>query len=73
MVGLDHEAFSDRTRALIEQYAARNEPLAGHTLNGEPHAWERTSVTSPGLAVAYRAYLFSLGRRAGAGHRRFDR
>ncbi|MGB3013473.1 MAG: M13-type metalloendopeptidase [Candidatus Nanopelagicales bacterium] len=55
----DHEAFSDRTRALIEQYAAY-EPVAGHTLNGELTLGENIADVS-GLAVAYRAYLLSLG------------
>ncbi len=54
----DHEAFSDRTRALIEQYAAY-EPVAGHTLNGELTLGENIADVS-GLAVAYRAYLLSL-------------
>ena len=55
----DHEAFSDRTRALIEQYAAY-EPVAGHTLNGELTLGENIADVS-GLAVAYRAYQLSLG------------
>ena len=55
----DHEAFSDRTRALIEQYAAY-EPVAGHTLNGELTLGENIADVS-GLAVAFRAYQLSLG------------
>jgi len=55
----DHEAFSDRTRALIDQYAAY-EPVDGHHLNGELTLGENIADVS-GLAVAYRAYQLSLG------------
>ncbi len=54
----DHEAFSDRTRALVDQYAAY-EPVAGHRLNGELTLGENIADVS-GLAVAYRAYQLSL-------------
>ncbi|MBK6762662.1 MAG: M13 family peptidase [Micrococcales bacterium] len=57
----DDEAFSDRTRALIDQYAAY-EPVDGHTLNGELTLGENIADVS-GLAVAYRAYQLSLGGR----------
>ena len=54
----DHEAFSDRTRALVDQYAAY-EPVDGHRLNGELTLGENIADVS-GLAVAYRAYQLSL-------------
>ena len=54
----DHEAFSDRTRALVDQYAAY-EPVEGHHVNGELTLGENIADVS-GLAVAYRAYLLSL-------------
>lgn len=55
----DHEAFSARTSALVEQYG-QYEPVAGHHLNGELTLGENIADLS-GLAVAYRAYLRSLG------------
>lgn len=55
----DHEAFSDRTRALVDQYAAY-EPVEDHRLNGQLTLGENIADVS-GLAVAYRAYLLSLG------------
>lgn len=55
----DHEAFSDRTRVLVEQYATY-EPVAGYHLNGELTLGENIADVS-GLAVAYRAYQLSLG------------
>jgi predicted metalloendopeptidase len=54
----DHEAFSDRTRALVDQYA-RYEPVEGHKLNGELTLGENIADVS-GLAVAFRAYKLSL-------------
>jgi putative endopeptidase len=54
----DHEAFSDRTRALVEQYADY-EPVEGHHLNGELTLGENIADVS-GLAVAFRAYKLSL-------------
>jgi len=54
----DHEAFADRTRALVEQYADY-EPVAGHRLNGELTLGENIADVS-GLAVAHRAYQLSL-------------
>jgi predicted metalloendopeptidase len=58
----DHEAFRDRTRALVEQYAAY-EPVEGHRLNGELTLGENIADVS-GLAVAFRAYMLSLGGSA---------
>ncbi|HQR80206.1 MAG TPA: M13-type metalloendopeptidase [Actinomycetota bacterium] len=55
----DHEAFSDRTKALVEQYAGY-EPVPGHNINGELTLGENIADVS-GLAVAHRAYLLSLG------------
>ena len=66
----DHEAFSDRTRALIEQYAAY-EPVAGHTPTASSRSG-RTSRTSP-VWQSPTARICFAGRRAGAGHRRLDR
>jgi predicted metalloendopeptidase len=54
----DHEAFRDRTLALVEQYGAY-EPVPGHLLNGELTLGENIADVS-GLAVAYRAYRLSL-------------
>jgi predicted metalloendopeptidase len=54
----DHEAFSNRTKALVEQYGGY-EPVDGHRLNGELTLGENIADVS-GLAVAYRAYLLSL-------------
>jgi predicted metalloendopeptidase len=54
----DHEAFRDRTQALVAQYAGY-EPVSGHTLNGELTLGENIADVS-GLAVAYRAYRLSL-------------
>ena len=55
----DHEAFSDRTKVLVEQYAAY-EPVEGYHLNGELTLGENIADVS-GLAVAFRAYQLSLG------------
>ena len=54
----DHEAFGERTAALVEQYA-NYEPVEGHPLNGELTLGENIADLS-GIAVAYRAYLRSL-------------
>ncbi len=54
----DHEAFSGRTRALIDQYA-EYEPVDGYPVNGELTLGENIADVS-GLAVAYRAYQLSL-------------
>lgn len=55
----DHAAFEERTKALVAQYAGY-EPVEGHPLNGELTLGENIADVS-GLAVAYRAYLRSLG------------
>ena len=55
----DHEAFAERTKALVEQYAAY-EPVEGHPINGELTLGENIADLS-GLAVAMRAYQRSLG------------
>ena len=54
----DHEAFAERTTALVEQYA-EYEPVAGHPVNGELTLGENIADLS-GIAVAMRAYLKSL-------------
>ncbi|MCB0914464.1 MAG: hypothetical protein KDC23_02000 [Actinobacteria bacterium] len=56
----DHAAFSERTAALVAQYAGY-EPVEGHPINGELTLGENIADVS-GLAVALRAY-----RRALAG------
>lgn len=55
----DHAAFAERTAALVEQYR-HYEPVAGHPVNGELTLGENIADVS-GVAVAYRAYLKSLG------------
>jgi len=55
----DHAAFEAKTKALVDQYAGY-EPVDGHALNGELTLGENIADVS-GLAVAYRAYLRSLG------------
>lgn len=55
----DHAAFEAKTKALVEQYAAY-EPVDGHQINGELTLGENIADVS-GVAVAYRAYLRSLG------------
>lgn len=55
----DHEAFDERTSALVAQYA-EYEPVAGHHLNGELTLGENIADLS-GLAVAFRAYQRALG------------
>ena len=54
----DHEAFGERTSALVAQYEAY-EPVAGHTVNGELTLGENIADLS-GLAVALRAYRRAL-------------
>lgn len=54
----DHDAFAQRTAALVEQYAAY-EPVPGHRLNGELTLGENIADVS-GVAVALRAYRRSL-------------
>lgn len=55
----DHEAFSERTAALVAQYA-QYEPVSDHSINGELTLGENIADVS-GLAVALRAYRNSLG------------
>ena len=55
----DHEAFSDRTRILVEQYG-QYEPVEGHRVNGELTLGENIADVS-GVAVALKAYRLSLG------------
>ncbi len=55
----DHEAFSERTAALVAQYA-QYEPVTDHSINGELTLGENIADVS-GLAVALRAYRNSLG------------
>jgi neprilysin/putative endopeptidase len=55
----DHEAFAERTAALVAQYE-QYEPVSGHSLNGELTLGENIADVS-GLAVALRAYRNSLG------------
>ncbi len=54
----DHEAFAERTTALVAQYA-EYEPVAGHPINGELTLGENIADLS-GVAVAMRAYQKSL-------------
>lgn len=55
----DHKNFKVKTTALIEQYNAFS-PLPGYTVNGELTLGENIADNS-GLAIAYKAYLISLG------------
>lgn len=55
----DYEAFGQRTKVLVEQYAGY-EPEPGHPINGELTLGENIADVS-GLAVALRAYRNSLG------------
>jgi predicted metalloendopeptidase len=55
----DHEKFAAKTRALVAEYSAF-EPVKGYHLNGELTLGENIADNS-GLAVAYKAYLLSLG------------
>lgn len=54
----DHEAFRDRTRMLVDQYAGYS-PVEGHHVNGDLTLGENIADVS-GLAVAFRAYQLSL-------------
>jgi predicted metalloendopeptidase len=54
----DHAAFSERTAALVAQYA-QYDPVSGHPINGELTLGENIADLS-GLAVALRAYRRSL-------------
>jgi predicted metalloendopeptidase len=55
----DRAAFEERTRALVEQYNAY-EPVEGMHINGELTLGENIGDLS-GVAMAYRAYIRSLG------------
>ncbi len=55
----DREKFSAKTKALVAQYDAY-EPLAGYHVNGALTLGENIGDNS-GLAVAYKAYVKSLG------------
>jgi predicted metalloendopeptidase len=55
----DHEKFTTKTKALIDQYAAY-EPVAGYHVNGALTLGENIADNS-GLAIAYKAYRLSLG------------
>ena len=54
----DHAKFANKTKALIEQYAAY-EPIKGYRINGELTLGENIADNS-GLAIAYKAYQMSL-------------
>ena len=54
----DHEAFAERTTALVQQYA-EYEPVEGHPVNGELTLGENIADLS-GVAVSFRAYMKSL-------------
>ena len=54
----DHEAFAERTAALVAQYG-QYDPVGGHPVNGELTLGENIADLS-GLAVALRAYRRSL-------------
>ncbi len=55
----DRAAFEERTRVLVEQFNAF-EPVEGMTVNGELTLGENIGDLS-GVAMAYRAYIRSLG------------
>jgi predicted metalloendopeptidase len=55
----DLEHFKARTHALVQQYAAYS-PVPGFPINGELTLGENIADNS-GLAIAYKAYLLSLG------------
>jgi predicted metalloendopeptidase len=55
----DHQRFAAKTKALVAQYA-RYEPVPGIHVNGELTLGENIADNS-GLAIAYKAYLISLG------------
>jgi predicted metalloendopeptidase len=55
----DHEKFTAKTKALIDQYAAY-EPIAGYHVNGALTLGENIADNS-GVAIAYKAYRLSLG------------
>ena len=55
----DHERFAAKTSVLVKQYDAYS-PVPGFNVNGQLTLGENIADTS-GLAVAYKAYLLSLG------------
>jgi putative endopeptidase len=55
----DHDKYAAKTKALVAQYAAY-EPVPGYHINGELTLGENIADVS-GLAIAYKAYLLSLG------------
>ena len=55
----DHERFTAKTKALVNQYDAY-EPVAGYHVNGALTLGENIADNS-GLAIAYKAYVLSLG------------
>jgi predicted metalloendopeptidase len=55
----DHDRFAAKTKALVAQYG-RYEPVSGIHVNGELTLGENIADNS-GLAIAYKAYLLSLG------------
>jgi predicted metalloendopeptidase len=55
----DHEKFAAKTKALVAQYD-NYEPVTGIHVNGELTLGENIADNS-GLAIAYKAYLLSLG------------
>ncbi len=57
----DLDRFKAKTAALVAQYAAYS-PLPGYPINGELTLGENIADNS-GLAIAYKAYLISLGGR----------
>jgi len=57
---VDRERFTERTRALIDQYnALEPRALPGHTVNGELTIGENIGDLG-GLSIAWKAYLLSL-------------
>jgi predicted metalloendopeptidase len=60
----DHDKFAAKSKALVAQYNAYS-PLAGYNVNGELTLGENIGDNS-GLAVAYKAYVISLGGKPAA-------
>ncbi|HEY2677696.1 MAG TPA: M13 family metallopeptidase [Steroidobacteraceae bacterium] len=60
----DHDKFAAKSKALVSQYNAYS-PLAGYNVNGELTLGENIGDNS-GLAVAYKAYVISLGGKPAA-------
>jgi len=55
----DHDKYAAKTKALVAQYSGY-EPVPGYHINGELTLGENIADVS-GLAIAYKAYLLSLG------------